>query len=334
MKASVLLSTLAALAAASFPALRAQTPAFPGNSAWNSTANNNVSATSTLQSTSAATDAFALSKLAGKPVRGANQEEFGNVADFLVDTQSGKVAFAIVPSGRGAAGETFRLVPIAAVDANGAQDALTLRITRAQWDQAGTMTEQELQGHITLSADQVQRAARQFAISGQDNAGAMSNLTRATALRGQPLRSGNDQVGTIDDVLIDVARQTAAAVVKPASNATGQGFIVPFAQLQFSNEGAITTTLGRNEFQAAQNTLSPTGYASGSMQDQAAVSAVQQAIANNRALGGLGVQVVPENRLVLRGSVQTQQQRADIERTAAQAAPGARIDNEITVRGW
>jgi sporulation protein YlmC with PRC-barrel domain len=333
MKAPVLLSTLAALAAASFPALRAQTPAFPTNSTWNSTATNAATASSSLQTTSATTDAFALSKLAGKPVRGANQEEFGNVADFLIDTQSGKIAFAVVPSGRGASGETFRLVPIAAVDANGGQDAFTLRITRAQWDQAGTMTEHELQGRITLSADQVQRAARQFAISGQDNAGAMSNLTRATALRGQPLRSGNDQVGTIDDVLIDVARQTAAAVVKPASNANGQGFIVPFAQLQFSNEGAITTTLGRNEFQAAQ-TLSPTGYASGSMQDQAAVSAVQQAIANNRALGGLGVQVVPENRLVLRGSVQTQQQRADIERTAAQAAPGVRIDNEITVRGW
>jgi hypothetical protein len=37
---------------------------------------------------------------------------------------------------------------------------------------------------------------------------------------------------------------------------------------------------------------------------------------------------------VLRGSVDNQQKKLDIERTAVQAAPGVPIDNQITVRRW
>jgi sporulation protein YlmC with PRC-barrel domain len=333
MKAHLFFPAIAACVAVVSTLAHAQTPAF-SSSAATPTANSSLA---TLQATSASTAAFALNQLAGKPVRGADQEQLGTVTDFLLEPQTGRVVFAIVPTGRGAGGETFRLVPMATLDpAASSQEALALKITRAQWDQVGTITEQEIQGRVSLNADLVQRNARQFSLPGAENAAAMSNLVRATGLRGQPVRSGAEQVGTIEDVLVDVVRQTAAAAVKPATNfaATNAAVIVPFAQLQFTPEGAITTTLGRNEFQAAGG-LTPTGYTdAAATQTQAAASAVQQAIANNRAFGGSNVQVTTENRLVLRGTVSTAQQRADLERTATQAAPGVRIDNQITVRGW
>src|SRR3954470_19433159 len=82
----------------------AQTPAFQNQTATG------VSATS-VTPMSSADESFSVTKLAGKPVRSANGEQPGEIGDFLIDPASGKVQFAIVPTGRGASGETYRLVP-------------------------------------------------------------------------------------------------------------------------------------------------------------------------------------------------------------------------------
>jgi hypothetical protein len=43
---------------------------------------------------------------------------------------------------------------------------------------------------------------------------------------------------------------------------------------------------------------------------------------------------VAEPRIVLRGSVTSEQQKAEIQNTAQQAAPGVAIENQLTVRRW
>ncbi len=369
------------LSAASLGALHAQSPTYPEypssngnrNFRYDSRRDAATAPTSSAQPLSSANGALPLSQLANEPVRGSNQEQFGTVSDFLIDAQTGAVAYAVVPSG----GATYRLVPMAAVDAGSGQGALVLRISQAQWNQAGTITEAEIRGQVTLHADQVQRIARQFGLAGQENAAALSNLVRATALRGQPVRSGTQPVGTIDDVLVDLTQRSAAVALRLASGyAARQSTVVPFAQLQFGNEGAITTTLGRNEFSstnprgnysssyarnddssrtprndfssanprdnfssryergdyASANTgLSPTGYMDPA---QAAAAAVQQALANRRAFAGNTVQVTRDGRILLRGTVRSPEERAEVERIAAEAAPGAPIEDQLTVRGW
>lgn len=293
-----------------------------------------------LQLASAETDAFALSQLTGKPLRGANQEQLGTVSDFLIDPKTGHVRFAVVPSGAGTSGETFRLVPMTALERTSGTDGLTVRIGKTEWDRVGTMTQDQLPARVTLNAEQLQRLAQQFAIGSQPGQDATAGeLVRASSLKGQALRSGSDQVGTIEDVAIDVPRRMAAAVLKSAGGFTGseQKYLVPFHQLQWSGDSSsgITTSLTRNEFQQAQSKLSPTGYTGapftrGGAAPQATQAAVQQAV--NQAAGSAGVQVAAETWLILRGTVDNEQKRAEVERAAQQAAPGLPIDNKVTVK--
>jgi sporulation protein YlmC with PRC-barrel domain len=307
----------------------AQTPAFPQNQ--NQT---RISAGSrmTLTQFTPAEESFGLRKLAGNVVRDARGDQIGNVSDFLIEPASGKLRYAIVPSGRGASGETFRLIPAAALTKASANTDFVAKIARGQWDQVGTMVEQEVGARVSLNGEQVQRLSRQFAV--QDDGSSANNLVRTSSLLAQSLVSANEQIATIDDVHFDFTRQSTAAVVVPtgAAAVAGQKFVVPFTQLQVATEGqgAITTSLTRADLQAqsAFGGLTPTGYVSG----DATTNAIQQALANNRALGSSNVQVATETRVVLRGTVQTQRQRDEIERTAAAAAPGATIDNQIAVR--
>lgn len=295
---------------------------------------------SNLQLATSDAEAFALSKLAGKPLRGANQEQFGTVADFLLDAKTGALRFAVVPSGAGAGGETFRLVPMAALAPGFSNDGLNISINRSQWDQVGTMTQQELQGRVSLNHEQLQRMSQQYAVNQPAWAGdASGELIRASQLKGQALKAGNDQVGQIEDIVIDVNHRTAAALLKASGGFAGSEhkFLVPFQQLQVSGDAnaGVTTSLTRNDFQQAQTALSPTGYTGapftrGAPQLHATASAVQQAV---EQAGGRGtVQVTPETWLILRGTVDNEQKRADIERAAQQAAPGTPIDNKITVQ--
>ncbi len=286
-------------------------------------------------------ESFGFSPVAGKNLRGANREDLGHVADVLIDPQSGQVRFAIVPSGQGPTGLTYRLVPLSAVQGGGAADEMLLRLNQGQWNQVGTSTEQELQGRIVLNTDLQRRLSDQFRLSG-DDARNSTELLRASQLKNIAVRSGSDQIGTVENVFID-RRNMAVAVIKPSGGyANGaQLYMVPMDRLDFSANGqtTITTNLTRADFQSAQSNLAPTGNGqygqqAFGQQDAAssAASAVQQALSRDQSAAG--VQVVPESRLVLRGTVQNEQQKAQIQQAAAQAAPGVRIDNEITVRRW
>ena len=280
-------------------------------------------------------DSFGLSKLAGKPLHTPDRQQLGTVSDFLIEANTGRVHFALVPSGSGAAGETFRLVPMAAVQPGGA-DGLNVRISPEEWNRVGTMTQAELPARVTLNADQLQRLGQQFTSAGQAvQLHANGELVRASSLKGQALRSGNDQVGTVDDVVIDLRQQVAAAVVKSANGYAGneQRFLVPMAQIKGGADAnaALTTSLGRQEFAQAQ--AGATGFGRGSFgQGYAGGHPVQAAQSAVRQAAGGGVQVIAETKLLLRGTVDSEQKRSEAERAAVQAAPGMRVENQIDVR--
>ena len=294
---------------------------------------------------------FALNFLAGKPLQSKTGQDVGTITDFLIDPQTGAVHFAVVPSGAGSGGETFRLVPIGALDITNT-NAWRVKIGETQWGRVGTLVDQRLQGRIALNDELRERLGREFEMTGtpSDN---VAEFVRASLLRGQPVRTASAQLGTVDDVLIDVRHKTAAVVLAPvaAPGVAAQKFLVPFDQLQLGTgpQAVIMTTLAPTVFQQVQAqpapAYAPTGYtgygnapftqaaapASG-QPVSAAASAVQQALARDQAAAG--VQVVPESRLVLRGTVENQQKKLEIERAAIQAAPGMPIENQITVRNW
>lgn len=298
---------------------------------------------------------FALSQVAGKPVRGNAGADFGQITDFLADPRTGTIHFAMVPSGGGPEGNTYRLVPLGAMDLSN-NDAFIVRLGRGQWDRVDTLIESRLQGRITLDPDLRARLGEQYNLNGEP-AEDVQEFVRVSQLRGRPVQSGNEQLGVVEDVLVDVRHRTAAVLLSPANafGGTAQRYLVPFQQLQLdaAGTGAIVTTLTRAQFQQLQPNLSPTGYtgyntnagftpAAGrpftnpTTVTQGQTSAAQAASAVQQALSGqaAGVQVIPESRIVLRGTVESQQQKMEIERTAVQAASGVPVENQLTVRRW
>jgi sporulation protein YlmC with PRC-barrel domain len=274
---------------------------------------------------------FTLSKLTGKPVRGAHQEELGTIADYLIEPQSGRIHFAVVPSGS----NTFRVVPMRALQPQ--SGGFSTQRARAEWDRVGTLTAQQLSGVVTIDDSHQQRLAQQFALPNADSAA--HGLVRAGSLRGRELRAGNQPLGFVEDVVIDYNNQIATPVLATSVGGSQQRYIVPMTRLQVGGtQGAIMTSLSPNEFrQAGWLAMAPTGqdrrgFGQGNRPAGSAVNAVQQALERDAALPRGTVQVVPENRLVLRGTVENEQKKAEVERAAQQAAPGMQIENQLGVR--
>lgn len=95
----------------------------------------------------------------------------------------------------------------------------------------------------------------------QHASGAMmhgENSVLASNLKGKDLRSGNEEIGEIENVAIDLQQGIAMAVVKVESAAAAGGdntFHVPFESLQISSTGAdsVSTTLARTDFTQVQS---------------------------------------------------------------------------------
>lgn len=322
------------------PAAQAKAPPPPSPAGWGQAVPSAATAAAgvgSVQVASPEADAFSLQRLAGKPLRGSGQEELGSVSDFLIDPQTGHVRYAVVPSGAGSSGETYRIIPMVALDPTSGPDGLRISLAKAQWNQVGTMTEQELKGSIALNDDQRQRLMQQFALTSAAAPANGHELVRASRLRGKTLQSGGQQIGSIQDVAVDVRHQVAAALVTPTGPA-GQKFLVPFAQLQISgpDQPTVNTTLTQMHFQQAQSGT-PTGltgspFTSANPPATAAAMAVRRALDQDASLARASVQVIPESRIALRGTVESEQIRSNIERTAKEAAPGLQVDNHITVK--
>lgn len=285
--------------------------------------------------------ASSLAAMADKPIRSAAQEVLGTLTDYLIDPRTGKVEFAVVPSGVDAAGETYRLIPIGALESNNAAEGLRGRINHAQWQQVESIPDRQLRGNISLNPAQRQRLDQQFGVSSNNNPRMQSMLVRASELRGKTLQTWGQQLGVVQDVAIDVRHQLAAALVNPTDAALGAGqmFLVSFTQLQVGRpeQNAINTVLTAAHFQQAQAGM-PTGansspFGPSNPSGDPAAMAVRQALDRNPSLARANVQVVPETRIRLHGTVQDEQTRSNIERTAKEAAPGLQVDNHITVQG-
>lgn len=284
-------------------------------------------------------EARALGRMVNQPIRANTNEPLSHVVDYLVEPVSGQLRYAVVPSGRGPEGETFRLVPIAALDPSSNEQGLKIRIDRWRWDQVGTLTQGWLRDRVSMDASHRHRIAQQF--GGHEalpDDGATVMLVRASSLKGKVIQSGRDQLATIRDIAIDLPHRVVWALVNPRTRGVGteQNYLFPFSGMQIpaDDRGVITSTIARNAFRSEQP-LTPTGFpgaAAGGQQLRGTVNLVEQALQNVPSIPRGNVQVVPESRIVLRGTVENEQQKTEAHRAAIQAAPGVRVDNEITVR--
>lgn len=317
------------------------------------------------------------SELLGMEVYGSGGEELGNVHDFIIDSQSGKIAHVVVASGGVLGiGANLRAVPIEAC--NMAPERLTLNVDQNKWEQAPLFTDAQI-----ASLSQEKRAQEIYQFYGQKQPSRQSNaqFVLVTKLRGREVHSNNQQIGEIDEVIIQPQAKTAAALLDPEDDFAGtdQNYIVPLNKLQNINQDdtPLGTTLTSQDFSRAGQTsdstwATPDGYLSSlyvwpvyatntgmqsdsqdrnSMDGQssqrrqqqmgsqasnmgkAPVEAVQRAVQSatpNETTQSVRV-TAEENKLVLRGTVPSEDMKERIEQRAEDAAQGWDIESEIRV---
>jgi sporulation protein YlmC with PRC-barrel domain len=228
------------------------------------------------------------SDLQGKTLGASAGQQLGKIEDLVIDTQSGKVAYvavAAIDSSR--TGDKLKLVPQSSLQCDESSDQLTTQLDKAAFDTLASIDRSDLNaGRIPESAQSQTWNSRAASTSStipnstpssasssavaQNEPGAfatsaaasrMSNhLVCASKLSGKQVRTGNEDVGTVETVAVDLNQGTATAVVKTNSAFAGTDatFFVPFMNLQIDSAESptITTTLERSDFTQAQSAQS------------------------------------------------------------------------------
>lgn len=368
---------MVALLAGLVPAMSAQTQSQTANEVINDTSRAQQQASQSLRKRSA-------NELTGMAVKNRNGDSLGKVKDFVIDARSGQVIYTVIGSGGVLGiGETLHAVPVAALNYEGAggDERLTLDIDSARWSQAPRFRKDRLS---SLQGDQEGRSTYEYygqtwrepgqgitmqtpsqrqEGSAQKPAAGQSQFVVASDIIGKNIRSGSQDVGSIEDVLVQLQSRSAAVLLDPDDSFTGtdQKFIVPFSRLSLSGSDMLTTSLSREDFSSAQVAQSDSWAqqlqsAAGKLfiwpgagsqrvaqdmnkqqaqQGQPPVAQIREALQNDTSIaqqGGRNVQVLAQgDKVVLLGTVQTEQAKEQIKDRAEKAAPGWSIDNQIRV---
>jgi hypothetical protein len=193
----------------------------------------------------------------GAQVRGSDGQNLGQIRDFLVNPQSGRVCFAVVSSGGWAGiGDTLRLVPFDALQpANGGGNVFTVSLAQSQWHNTPSINEDKFEeGRVTLQPQQLQQLTQTFA-SSQIARRANSNtlLLRASKVRGLDVTAQGQDIGSVEGVVVQPGQTQGFALLDPDDDFAGSDrkFLVPLSRLTMSGNGSARTSLSRDDFRSA-----------------------------------------------------------------------------------
>ena len=337
-----------------------------------------------------------LRKLAGRNVHNADGEKLGTIRDFVVDKRSGDVIYAVVSSG-GILGvrQTLRLVPIGALQpAPAGLDGYIIRIDRVGWNRAPALLKAAFNaGVIRLDEEQKRQMSELFAEAGAPTADrsparnrddtltqsktkpqspkpadidaerAASPFVRASDLRDRDIRASGQEIGEVEDVIIDLESRRAFALVELDEDITEREFevLVPIGRLDLSGtHHQLATNLSVEDFQRADpnyvaltasppsasaatpdEELAPTGRVNEAAPKLApsandaralALSAARRAIDRHDELTGATIILAAENgTLRLTGTVPTERHKQLATEVAQLSAPGLTIENQLVV---
>jgi sporulation protein YlmC with PRC-barrel domain len=209
---------------------------------------NKKSATA-VRSVADGTDFVRARTFVGRAVRDRDGKLLGSVKDAYLTTHSGKSVYLAVTS---PSDDSLRLVPFAAVRQPGLADALTLNVAAKDWEQLPPASVVGIDAaRLAISASDGQLLAQLFDESVREVASG-AQLVASSELRGKSVSTGTDNVGTIDDVVID-NRGEAAAVITPGKEFAGTDgkLVVPVHRLNLGTRdlSPIRTDLARSDFE-------------------------------------------------------------------------------------
>lgn len=325
-------------------------------------------------------------RVIGQDVTTLTGESLGQIKDLVIETGAGKIVHALVASGGLlGVGQTLHAVPFAALKP-GAKNDFTLNVERADWDRLPAIREDEIDlftqenrgrpifERFGLEWDEEMRSGRGL-LSGLTAKDEPLRLMRVTQLSGQRVVNAGQEVGTVEDVLVNVGRRRASIVLDPNDDYTGtdQKFIIGFHQLMPSLDAKdqLSTPLTRAEFAQAtplqedwwtvtggypyiwsgDGTIATAPYATTALQQRVreenaartadsgagrpSVTLVRGALRMDPDLRAAAsdVTIEPEGeRLIVAGTVRSDDLKEKIAEKITQAAPGWHVENRLTVR--
>lgn len=267
----------------------------------------------------------ALDSLRGRPVQGANGQPLGKLADFMVDTATGALVYAVVEAAGSGESEEFRLVQqssvrwrdgalqtdleaeafaelekvdaerlaadrLVAVDQESRQMAQSASAlppaTAATTPVFGpTSAEQSpevatpatpqpvtpVTGATPATTEPVVITAADPSASNSGSAPAATHLVRASELVGREIRSGDQPLGRIAELSLNLEQGEAVALVEVESGARAPGrHALPLPRLEFAGEGdhASTTWQPGEETRRQAEQLTAAHAASGATEER------------------------------------------------------------------
>ncbi|MEO7598853.1 MAG: PRC-barrel domain-containing protein [Opitutus sp.] len=300
----------------------------------------------------------------GQDVRSSTGEDLGEVQDLLVDTNEGRIAYALISTGGILGiGDTVHVLPFSAFSSGAVTDhALTVDLKGKDWKMSPTVRQNEIAG---LGSDQ--RGSMIYDFYGRDwnkdmpkatSSSANGSLWKVSDLTGRQVRSNGQNVGEIEDVIVNFAQGRASALLDPNDDYTGtdKKFAIAFSKLTPSaDKDVFTTTLQRADFSKATPlpedwTSMTTGYPyiwgygvgfttvpmqTGNDHNRKSVAEVRRMLRNDSSLGNdvKNIQVRRHNdQLVLRGQVRSEDVKEKLGDKAGSLAKGWDLQNQLTVR--
>lgn len=326
------------------------------------------------------TDDRGLDKYIGASVIGAKGKVLGELRDFLADERTSRLGFAVVASGGMLGfGDTLRLLPIGALKWSNDDARFSVSLSDDQWRALPTISEEDFEEHrlaITGKVPQRREPAESgtTATSTPPLAGSAKlnqRLMRISTLPGTDVHVLDQDVGEIEDVILDFRAGTVQALLDPDRGFAGSGdkVLVPLGKFVFAERGErlVSTTLTRADFNDLQpswnqttgprepgwvadrhreqrglppltdqnpvdpEVLLPTGRDTSSGSD--AVSRIREALRLDARFADAGLKVVQENGVVIVDGVASDAAaRREIERIAKAAAEEAQIENRVKIR--
>ena len=304
-------------------------------------------------------------QLAGRTVYAPDGAKLGTIKDFVIEKRTGRVVYAVVSSGGLAgAGDTLRLIPIhALLSPPAGAPGFSVRVSQADFRRAPALIDEAFdRGLVVVTAEQRRAHDDLFGPPpvasappagpalplDRDAALIASPYVRATHLRGKPLHSAQQPVGTIDDLVVDLRRHVALALVDVDDTLLpgDRRALVPVTELALDRAplgAAIATHRTREEFiqldpaarHRADARLLPTGRPSPTRPEAtlaAAVRSARQALDAHAELARAEIHVAAgEGILLLRGRVATAQLKRQAESAVHDAASGLRVQNELVI---
>lgn len=271
----------------------------------------------------------------------------------------------------GRIGNTLRLAPLEAIRRDSKSDRLAVDILHARWLQIPPVRDEDyVVDRFNLNATQHQELVQRFGAGdasgsqprvtsrpASNDATQFEGLVRASEIRGKTVRTPEFTVGNIENIILDLNQGVAAALVDTSHGLMGTTakYLVPLDRLAMGNtrQDPFTTTLTRADFDRAppsdfglstrgsvkierdNNPPAPTGRANAAVQSGGAMTVAARSVRealDNSTLARENVQVAEENgKIVLRGSVRSQQIKSDVEAAARRAARSGEVENRITI---